>query len=88
MTGKSYRNPPDQAHAHLESIEAVIRLEDEILGVLKWVNVAIFDNEVAQVLGLWEEESEMRELRTELLGRSSVWSLTLHPKSARVVPPS
>lgn len=41
-----------KAKTHLKSVEAAVRLENEILGILQGVHVAVLDNEVAQVLGL------------------------------------
>lgn len=42
-----------KAQTHLKSVEAAVRFENEILGVLQGVNVATLDDKVAQVLCLW-----------------------------------
>lgn len=45
-------NTEVKAKTYLKSVEAVVRLENEIPGILQGVNVAILDNKVAQVLCL------------------------------------
>lgn len=47
--------PTVHSKTHLKSVEAAVGLENEILGVLQRVKVAILDNKVAQVLCLWEK---------------------------------
>lgn len=70
-----------QATTHLESVEAAVRLEHEVLRVLQGVNVAVLDNEVAQVLCLWGEAVEAWKLRAGAEGRSSLpGPHTQHPK--------
>lgn len=52
---KPILTPKVQVETHLKPVEAAVRLENKILGVLQRINVAILNNEVAQVLCLWGE---------------------------------
>lgn len=65
------RTAQGKAEAHLKSVEAAVRLQSEVLGVLQGVNVAVLDDEVAQVLGLWGGAGETRKLRAGAKGSSS-----------------
>ena len=57
------RTPQVKAKTHLKSVEAAVRLQSEVLGVLQGVNVAVLDDEVAQVLSLWGGAGETGKLR-------------------------
>ena len=65
------RTPQVKAEAHLKSVEAAVGLQSEVLGVLQGVNVAVLDDEVAQVLSLWGGAGETRKLRAGAKGSSS-----------------
>lgn len=57
---------------HLKTVEAAVGLENEILGVLQRVNVAVLDDEVAQVLCLCREAVATWKLRAEAKGSNSI----------------
>lgn len=80
--------PKVQAKTYLKSVEAAIGFEDEILGVLQGINVAILDNEVAQVLCLWGEAIETWKLRAQAEGRSSFLGPHTAPRIQGQVAPS
>lgn len=65
-------NPILVPKTHLKTVEAAVGLENEILGVLQRVNVAVLDDEVAQVLCLCREAVATWKLRAEAKGSSSI----------------
>lgn len=59
-----------EVRSHLKPVQAAIRLEDQILGVLQGINIAVLDNKVAQVLCLCRGTVQTRMSQAEVVGGS------------------
>ena len=74
------RTPQVKAETHLKSVEAAVGLQSEVLGVLQGVNVAVLDDEVAQVLSLWGGAGGTGKLRVGPRAAAQRPAPTQHPE--------